>query len=160
MFKKKYGLTVSVKWLPAEKPSVTQLLASESPANGSRQSPVSLPQQTSTLYNSPGFCRAVGGPGAPQQPHGRSTATSPMMLLSNMCQAAGFGEPRYEISFHKTGPDGYLHFTYKVFVLGINMSFPGVIKISPAAAVISSMEEAWGVVAQHVLNTMLAGLHS
>lgn len=136
------------------KPSKTQLLPSENRMNVSHQSHASVPQQTATLYNNPGFCRAVGGPSAPQQPRGFSTATSPMMLLSTMCQTAGFGQLQYEISYPNVGPDGYLYFTYKVFVLGINMSFPGMIKVLPGANVTSTMEEAWGVVAQHVLHRL------
>lgn len=76
-----------------------------------------------------------------------------MMLLNYMCQISGFGQPHYEISFRHAGPDGYLHFSYKVFILGINI-FEGVIMVLPGASVASTLEEAQGAVAQQVLRRL------
>lgn len=156
-FKKQYALTVSIYWLPAAKPSPNQLVPPQNLVNVSCQSSILLPRQTRMLSNSPGFCKAVGGPTAQQQPYRRSTtfclasAISPMMLLNNMCQTAGFGQPHYKISCSHAGPDGYLHFSYQVLILGINMSFEGVIKVLPGADVTSTLEEARGAVAQQVM---------
>lgn len=153
-FKKQYSLGVSINWLPSEKSCPNQLLL---PKDVFPKSSLWLPLQTPSLSNSPGFCRAVGGPTAPQQPYICPTtsslvsATSPMMLLNNMCQRAGFGKPHYEISCCHAGRDGYLHFSYEVFILGINRSFDGVVMILPGASATSTMQEARGAVAQQVL---------
>lgn len=73
-----------------------------------------------------------------------------MALLNYMCEISGFGQPQCEISCRNAGPDGYLHFSYKVFNLGINI-LEGVIMILPGASVASTMEEARGAVAQQVM---------
>lgn len=140
------------------KPRPHELLPPQNLVNVSCGSSVVLPHQTHTS-NSPGFCRAVGGPTAPQQPYGCSTtsslvsATSPVMLLNYMCKINGFGQPHCEISCHHAGPDGYLHFSYKVFNLGINI-LEGLIMILPGASVASTMEEARAAVAQQVLRRL------
>lgn len=152
-------MRVTINWLPAMKPRPHELLPPQNLVNVSCGSSVVLPHQTHTLSNSPGFCRAVGGPTAPQQPYGCSTtsslvsATSPVMLLNYMCKINGFGQPHCEISCHHAGPDGYLHFSYKVFNLGINI-LEGLIMILPGASVASTMEEARAAVAQQVLRRL------
>lgn len=120
-------------------------------------SSASLPHKTQKLSDSHGFCRAVGGPTAPQNPFGCSTtslcplgSSSPMMLLNYICKRSGFGQPRYEISCNHAGPDGYLNFSYKVCILGMN-TFEGVIMILPGDTVASTLEEARGAAAQEVL---------
>lgn len=133
-----------------------EMLPPQTLGNVSCGSSVLLPHQTHTLSNSSGFCGAVGGPTAPQQPYGCSTtsslvpATSLVALLNYMCEISGFGQPQCEISCRNAGPDGYLHFSYKVFNLGINI-LEGVIMILPGASVASTMEEARGAVAQQVM---------
>lgn len=75
-----------------------------------------------------------------------------MMVLRTMCEAAGFGPPHCEISCCHAGPDGFLYFTYKVCVSGMNVAFEGVIKILPGATVTTTLEEARWAAAQDVLN--------
>lgn len=141
------------------KPRPHELLHPQNLVNVSCGSSVLLPHQNPTMSNSPGFCRAVGGPTARQQPYGLSTtsslvsATSPMMLLNYMCQINGFGQPHCKIFCPHAGPDGYLHFCYKVLILGIN-TIEGVIMILPGASVASTIEEARGAVALQVLRRL------
>uniref|UniRef100_H3C5P2 RRM domain-containing protein n=1 Tax=Tetraodon nigroviridis TaxID=99883 RepID=H3C5P2_TETNG len=148
-FQKQYAMRVTIKWLPAVKPRSHNLLPP--------QNLVNVFCGSSELSNSPGFRRAVGGPTAAQ--HGCSTtsslmsATCPMMLLSYMCQINGFGQPHCEISCHHAEPDGYLHFSYKVFNLGRNI-LEGVIMILPGVSVASTVEEARRAVAQQVLRRL------
>ncbi|XP_003977108.3 dead end protein 1 isoform X1 [Takifugu rubripes] len=155
-FKNQYALRVSVSWFSSFKASPNLLLPPQNLVNVSCRSSVLLPRQTGTLFHSPSFCKAVGGPITPRPyecstPSSRASLPSPMMLLNNLCQTAGFGPPHYKISCSRAGPDGYLHFSYQVFILGINMSLEGVIMILPGANISSTMEEAREAVAQQVL---------
>lgn len=172
-FKNQYALRVSVSWFSSFKASQNRLLPPQNLVNVSCRSSVLLPRQTGTLSHSPSFCKAVGGPITPQQPYecstpsSRASLPSHMMLLNNLCQTAGFGRPQYKISCSRAGPDGYLHFSYQVFILGINMSLEGVVMILPGANISSTMEEAREAVAQQVLRKVFrrqvshwAGLHS
>lgn len=68
-----------------------------------------------------------------------------------MCEAAGFGQPQYEIKVSHTGPDGYLYFTYKVWIPGINMAFEGVDVILPRPTNITTIEEAKQAAAHQIL---------
>ncbi|CAF92275.1 unnamed protein product [Tetraodon nigroviridis] len=145
-FKKQYAIKVTINWLPAVNPTSHDVLPP--------QTLVNVFCGSSELSNSPGFCKAVGGPTAAQ--HGCSTtsslmsATSPTMLLDYLCRKNGFGRPHCEISCHHAEPDGYLHFSYKVFNRGMN-TLEGVIMILPGVTAASTMEEARRAVAQQVL---------
>lgn len=142
-------MRVKINWLPAANPRSHKLLPAQNLAN--------VFCGTSELSKSSGFCKEVGGPTAAQ--HGLSTtssfvsATSPMMLLNYMCQINGFGQPQCEISCHHAEPDGYLHFSYKVFNVGLNI-LEGVIMILPGVSVASTVEEARRAVAQQVLRKL------
>lgn len=157
-FKKQYGLRVTISWLPWVKARPHESLPPQDLVKVSCGSSALLPYKTQMLSSSHGFCRAVGGPTAPQSPYGCSTtslcplgsSSSPMMLLNSICKRSGFGQPHYEISCNHAGSDGYLHFSYKVCILGMN-TFKGVIMILPGDNVASTLEEARGVAAQQVL---------
>lgn len=125
--------------------------------------PSDLPPHLARPTSSPrGFCRAVGGPAAPQHPpkhsitsspfkRGEVSVASPVILLHWMCEAAGFGQPQYEINISHTGPDGYLYFTYKVWIPGINMAFEGVDVILPRPTNVTTIEEAKQAAANQIL---------
>lgn len=176
VFKKQFALTISIKWHSTVKPSSD---GAPPPVNSKypmlpilKQSrrilnfpqPSSLPPHLARPPSSPpGFCRAVGGPAAPQHPPKCSTTpspfqrrevsvASPVVLLHRMCEAAGFGQPQYEIKVSHTGPDGYLYFAYKVWIPGINMAFEGVDVILPRPTNITTIEEAKQAAAHQILH--------
>lgn len=74
-----------------------------------------------------------------------------MMLLHKMFEAAGFGQPRYDIYCSHAGPDGFLYFTYKVCIPGISSAFEGVVMILPGPTPSTTMEEAQRAAAQQIL---------
>lgn len=154
-FKKQFAWEVTISWLPMVKPRPHVLLPPQNLGNVSCWSSVWLPPHM--LADSPGFCRAVGGPTASSQPYRGSTtttslvsATSPMAVLNYMCEINGLGQPQIEITCRHAGPDGYLHFSYKVFNFGINI-LEGVVRILPGASIASTMEESRGAVAEQVM---------
>lgn len=156
VLKKQYALRVTINWLQAVKPMPHELLPPQNIESVSCGSSILPSNQTHMSFNSTGFCRAVGGPTASQQFYGCSTtsslmpATSSVILLNYMCQISGFGQPHYEIFCHRAGPDGYLHFSYKVLIPERDI-FEGMIMILPGTSVTSTMEEAREAVAQQVL---------
>ncbi|XP_038550452.1 dead end protein 1-like, partial [Micropterus salmoides] len=168
-FKKQFALTISVKWQSTLKPSPEEPLPPKKPSEGFLPSPVKPPRH---ILNSPrpsvlpprlarppsvppGFCRAVGGPTAPQHPPpSRSSTTSyssPVMLLHKMCEATGVGQPLYDMYYSHAGPDGFLYFTYKVCIPGITTAFKGLVMILPGSTAATTLEEAQRAAAQQVL---------
>ncbi|XP_051277217.1 dead end protein 1 isoform X1 [Dicentrarchus labrax] len=175
-FKKQFALSVSIKWQSTVKPSQDEPL--QKPSKGLLPSPLKPPQHILSSPRPsvlpprlarqpsipPGFCRAVGGPTAPQhlpspcsssssQGHLASTV-SPVMLLRKMCEATGAGQPLYEIHYSHAGPDGFLYFTYKVCIPGITMAFKGLVMILPGPTATSMLEEAQRAAAQQVLQRL------
>ncbi|KAM8732895.1 dead end protein 1 isoform 2-T2 [Acanthopagrus schlegelii] len=77
-FKRKFSLTISIKWLSAMKPSPDETLPALVPSSGLLPSPIKPPRHLNSPQPSllplcqarrpstpPGFCRAVGGPTVP-----------------------------------------------------------------------------------------------
>uniref|UniRef100_A0AAZ1XBJ9 RRM domain-containing protein n=1 Tax=Oreochromis aureus TaxID=47969 RepID=A0AAZ1XBJ9_OREAU len=177
-FKKQFAMCVSVKWQPTEKPNPDEprcpqkraksLLPSHlGPLHHSSPQPSGPPSFLTLPASIPaGFCRAVGGPTAPQLPHptcsfpNSSTqghlvfAASPVMLLSKLCERAGVGQPFYEVQYSHAGPDGFLYFSYKVQICGITAAFKGLVMILPGPNASTMLEEAQKAVAQQVLQKM------
>lgn len=109
----------------------------------------------------PAFCKAVGGPLVLPQ-HRQPThcspsrgelvsAMSPVMLLRKMCEVTGYGRPVYEMHYSHTGSDGFLHFSYKVYIPGTTTTFKGLVMILPEPNASSMLEEAEKAAAQRVL---------
>ncbi|CAI5682167.1 unnamed protein product [Oreochromis niloticus] len=177
-FKKQFAMCVSVKWQPTEKPNPDEprcpqkraksLLPSHlGPLHHSSPQPSGPPSFLTLPTSIPaGFCRAVGGPTAPQLAHptcsfpNSSTqghlvfAASPVMLLSKLCERAGVGQPFYEVQYSHAGPDGFLYFSYKVQIRGITAAFKGLVMILPGPNASTMLEEAQKAVAQQVLQKM------
>lgn len=159
-FKKQFMLNISIKWQSTVKPSPDE---PQNPSKG--HLPPTLNSQFRPPFIPPGFCRAVGGPTASQHPPSCSTTSSPsqghvvsavssaspMMLLHKMFEAAGFGQPRYDIYCSHAGPDGFLYFTYKVCIPGLSSAFEGVVMILPGPTPSTTMEEAQRAAAQQIL---------
>nr|XP_046261785.1 dead end protein 1 isoform X2 [Scatophagus argus] len=180
-FKKHFALTVSIKWQSAVKWSPDEPTAPQKPSKGHLPSPVKPPRHTlnstqPSVLDCPqsvlsGFCRAVGGPTAPQHPPPSSCSTSssssssshlghlvsavsstcPMMLLRKMCEAARLGQPLYEMHYSHAGPDGFLYVTYKMCIPGMSMAFEGVVMVLPGPTATATLEEARRAAAQQVL---------
>ncbi|XP_004566657.3 dead end protein 1 [Maylandia zebra] len=177
-FKKQFAMCVSVQWQPTEKPNPDEsrcpqkraksLLPSHlGPLHHSSPQPSGPPSFLTLPASIPaGFCRAVGGPTAPQLPHPTCSfpdsstqghlvfAVSPVMLLSKLCETAGVGQPFYEVQYSHAGPDGFLYFSYKVQILGITATFKGLVMILPGPNASTMLEEAQKAVAQQVLQKM------
>ncbi|XP_044061734.1 dead end protein 1 [Siniperca chuatsi] len=180
-FKKQFALTISIKWQSTVRPSPDEPLPPKKPSKILLPSPLKLPRH---ILNSPqpfvlpprlarppsvppGFCRAVGGPTAPQHPpppssstissssqgHPVSTASSasPVRLLRKMCEAIRVGQPLYEMHYSHAGPDGFLYFTYNVCIPGITTAFKGLVMILPGPTDTTMLEEAQRAAAQQVL---------
>nr|WKN12637.1 dead end protein [Pterophyllum scalare] len=176
-FKKQFAMTVSVKWQSTEKPNPEEPRYPQKPAKSLVPSPLRPPRYTK---NSPqpsalppglalplsipsAFCKAVGGPTAPQLPHPKCASTSsstqgllgfaasPLMLLRKLCEVMGFGQPFYEMWYSHAGPDGFLYFSYRVQIPGIAAAFKGLVMILPGPSASTMVEEAQKAAAQQVL---------
>ncbi|XP_044220413.1 dead end protein 1 [Thunnus albacares] len=178
VFKKQFALSISVKWQSSVKlspddpqqPSKSLLPSPLKPPRHILNSPqpsVLPPRLVRPPSMPPGFCRAVGGPTAPQHPHPHPPCSStyqehlsaafsgsPVMLLHKMCEATGVGQPLYEIYYSHTGPDGFLCFTFKVCIPGITMAFKGLVMILPGPTATNMLEEAQQAAAQQVLQSV------
>lgn len=167
-FKKQFGLTVSIKWQSSPKPSSDETLPPQMLLKGlsNPPQPFTLPPHLNRPPSTPpGFCRAVGGPASPQPPI-RSSATSsalqthemsalslatPVVLLHKMSEAAGLGQPLYEMFCIHGGTDGFIYFTYKVCIPGINSSLEGVVRVLPGPSPAATLEEARRTAAEQIL---------
>uniref|UniRef100_A0A671VCF8 RRM domain-containing protein n=1 Tax=Sparus aurata TaxID=8175 RepID=A0A671VCF8_SPAAU len=173
-FKRKFSLTISIKWHSATKPSSDEPLPALTPSSGLLPSPIKPPRH---LLNSPqpsilppplarrpstppGFCRAVGGPIVPRYPPSPSSFTTsssfssqvspgssafPMWLLCEISEAT-------EIHYSHAGPDGFLYYSYRVCIPGITMAFEGEVMILPGPDETTLMKEAQQAAAQQVLH--------
>lgn len=167
-FKKQFGLTVSIKWQSLPKPSSDEPFPPQLLLKGLFNPPQPfplLPHLNRPPPTPPGFCRAVGGPAKPQPPvcssatssalhmHEMSASSSatPMMLLHKMSEAAGLGQPLYEMFCSHGGTDGFIYFTYKVCIPGINSSLEGVVRVLPGPTPAATLEEARRTTAEQIL---------
>ncbi|KAM9356789.1 dead end protein 1 [Symphorus nematophorus] len=179
-FKKQFSLSISIKWHSAVKLSSDKLLPPQKPSKSLLPSPLKPPRHILRSPQPsvppprlarppsvpPGFCKAVGGPAAPQPPpppgisssssscsHGHTASSaSPVVLLRRMCEASRVGQPLYEMYYSHTGPDGFVYFTYKVCIPGLPMAFEGVVMILPGPNSSTMQEEAQRAAAQQVLH--------
>ncbi|XP_026213676.1 dead end protein 1 [Anabas testudineus] len=174
-FKKQFALTISVKWHSTVKVSL------EEPATPQKSSKsLFLPSTLKPLHHLPNypqpsvlvpsptrfasvsqrFCRAVGTPIANQHPrcssasstqgHGLSAA-SPVILLSQLCEATGFGQPLYEMYYSHGGPDGLIYVTYSVCIPGITAPFKGLVTVLLGPSMDTMLEAARQAAAKKVL---------
>uniref|UniRef100_A0A3B5BNY9 Dead end protein 1-like n=1 Tax=Stegastes partitus TaxID=144197 RepID=A0A3B5BNY9_9TELE len=184
-FKKQFALTVSIKWQFAERSNPDEPPSPQKHPKGLLQSPMKPPRYAKSSHQlsvlpprlafthstPPDFCRAVGGPTAPQQLHPPCSsltsssfssssfssqghvvfAGSPVMLLRKVCEAAGVGQPLYELQYSHAGPDGFLYFAYKVHIPRITVVFKGLVPVLPGPNAGATQEEAERVTAQQVL---------
>ncbi|XP_077374914.1 dead end protein 1 [Festucalex cinctus] len=168
-FQKSFGLRISVEWMHPMKPSkdesrlpqksksllaptpklpypganVSQILAQPSPG----------PEQRS--FFSADFCRAVGGPvsrkpASDQCLSPAALSPSPVTELQKNCALAGIAMPRFEFFHSCVMPDGFLHLTFHVSILGLGV-FPGQVRILPGPSATTTLERARDAAAQHVL---------
>lgn len=165
-FKKRFSLEVSIKWEPGESPSPNQTCprvpkillqpcfipcgpaVSHTPAL-TQLLPVHPPV-------SQGFCRAVGEPtcyslSSPHSQQHMSCTASPVMVLRKVCEANGFGQPFYDLHYSLARPDGFVKFTYKVLIPGINTTFRGKVIVLPGPSIGVMLEEAQRAAAQQLL---------
>ncbi|KAM4555065.1 dead end protein 1 [Odontesthes bonariensis] len=161
-FKKQFSLNVFIKWLSAEKTNPEELLCPPKSLKHPGQPSALPPRLARSASVPPGFCRAVGGPTAPKPPppvcsssQGHlAHAASPVMALSKTSEAAGFGQPHYELYYSHTGPDGFLHFTYGVYIPGTAATFRGSVRILPGPNSSSMLKEAERAAALQVLRSV------
>ncbi|XP_071776175.1 dead end protein 1 [Centroberyx gerrardi] len=179
-FKRRFALTVSIKWQLSVKPSKEDPASPQRPPKSLLPSPVKPPRrppnapQPSVLpprlvqppSAPPGFCRAVGGPTAPQPPHPPCSSSSPqgplitveptssVLLLHKVCEVFGCGQPLYELHYSHAGSDGFLYFNYRVRVPGVIVPFTGLVTILPGPTDATLQEEARRAAAQQVLQAI------
>lgn len=171
-FKKQFGLTVSIKWHSLPKPSSDEMLPPQ-PLLKDLFTPPPQPFTLSRHRNRPpstppGFCRAVGGPASPEAPICSSATSSALQkhemsalssatstaLLHKMSEAAGLGQPLYEMLCSHGGTDGFIYFTYKVCIPGVNSSLEGVVRVLPGPSPTATLEEAQRTAAEQILLRM------
>ncbi|XP_030595669.1 dead end protein 1-like isoform X1 [Archocentrus centrarchus] len=174
-FKKQFAMAVSVKWHSTEKLNPAEPRCPQKPAKSLLPSPQRPPRYTKNppqpsapppglplpLSIPSAFCKAVGGPTAPQLPHPKPCPTSfftegllgasPVMLLQKLCEVMGFGQPFYDMQYNHTGPDGFLYFSYKVQIPGITAVFKGLVLIAPGSSARTMVGEAQKAAAQQIL---------
>ncbi|XP_061835598.1 dead end protein 1 [Nerophis lumbriciformis] len=105
------------------------------------------------------FCRAVGAPidrKSERVKHVPILPASPLMLL----QKLHFGRPHFEFQCSHAGPDGFIHFTYKVCLSGVGFIFSGRLAILAGPTAATTLEVAKEAAALQVLKAMQsAGFH-
>ncbi|XP_054879311.1 dead end protein 1 [Poeciliopsis prolifica] len=169
-FKKRFSLEISIKWEPGENLSSSQTCSL--PAPKILLQPCFVPCSQAVSHPSappvsPGFCRAVGEPVSPLHSHvcyplptshhpqrHMVCASSPVMLLREVCEANGFGQPFYELHYSLARADGFVKFTYKVLIPGISSAFRGKVMVLPGPNVRVMLEEAQRAAAQQLLQKM------
>ncbi|KAM6952076.1 dead end protein 1 [Lycodopsis pacificus] len=174
-FKKQFALNTSIKWQTVVKPSLDEQLSPHKPSKSLLPPALKPPRHipSSPLTSAPpprmvrppsvplGFCRSVGGPTVSQHPPPlRSSPSSSQghlvstALLHQLCEANGGGQPLYEMYCSHAVPDGFLYFTYKVYIPGITTAFKGLVMVLPGPTAIATLEEARRAAAQQVLQRL------
>lgn len=72
-------------------------------------------------------------------------------MLQRLCELHAGGPPLYELKYSHAGPNGYLYFTYRVFIPGVALPFTGLVMTLPGPTVAAVQEEARQAAAEHVL---------
>ncbi|XP_071402823.1 dead end protein 1, partial [Centroberyx affinis] len=179
-FRKRFALTVSIKWQSLVKPSKEDPASPQRPPRSLLPSPVKPPRRPPNAPQPsippprlvrppsvpPGFCRAVGGPTAPrrarppcsssslQGPLVAVEPTSSVLLLHKVCEVFGGGQPLYELHYSHAGSDGFLYFNYRVRVPGAMAPFTGLVTTLPGPTTAIMLEEARRAAAQQVLQAI------
>ncbi|XP_010900699.3 dead end protein 1 [Esox lucius] len=169
-FKKRFGLSVTVKWLSSAK-----LLHGEPPRPPKAPSSPLKPHRRAYLdavqpspepplapQPPPPFSRAVGGassvagPAAPVSPGApfRLPPVDEVTLLQGVCEVYGRGEPLYHLQYLCTGADGFLYFSYQVYVPGLATPFTGTVQTLPGPNPVAVEREAQKATAQQVLGAL------
>ncbi|XP_072529664.1 dead end protein 1 [Salminus brasiliensis] len=108
------------------------------------------------------FSRAVGGP-APHVRNGMVPLTTRRPNLSShdavsqlqwLCELHGLGVPLYDVRYHHTGPDGFLHFNYRVIIPRLPIPLCGAVQVLPGPSITSMEEEVHRATAEQVIKTM------
>ncbi|XP_068181205.1 dead end protein 1 [Antennarius striatus] len=157
-FKKQFSLTVSVRWhsllkLGGEEPRPPQKPSKDlppSPLKPLRHVPscVPPPRLARPASTPPPFCRAVGGPAVPNSPPGLSGSSSTPL---EVCEVSGLGRLPYELLYSHTGPDGFLHFTYRMCVPGGPEACEGTVTVLPGPDALTTLHEARQAAARQIL---------
>ncbi|XP_066523014.1 dead end protein 1 [Hoplias malabaricus] len=101
-----------------------------------------LPHPSPSPQNTQLFSRAVGGP-APQTGKWNVPLTTKSDDLRShdavgqlqwLCEMHGIGVPFYDVRYHHTGKDGFLHFTYRVVFPRLLAPLCGAIQILPSSS--------------------------
>ncbi|XP_023845712.1 dead end protein 1 isoform X1 [Salvelinus sp. IW2-2015] len=166
-FKKRFGLAITLKWQSSSRPK------HEEPPRPSKTPPSSPPKPPRRSLDSPrpplrlaqrqlpAFSRAVRAPSpmvhaAPESSRG-ATMVPPVdaaALLQGVCEVYGQGKPLYDLQYHNMGPDGFLCFSYRVYVPGLATPFTGMVQTLPGPTPGATQEEARRATAQQVLSTL------
>ncbi|KAG9281250.1 dead end protein 1-like [Astyanax mexicanus] len=108
------------------------------------------------------FPQAVGSPG-PQVRNGMAPVTAVRPPLSShdavsqlkwLCELYGIGVPLYDVRYHHTGPDGFLHFNYRVIIPQLPIPLCGSVQVLPGPSISSMEEEVQRATAEQVIKTM------
>ncbi|KAK6298908.1 hypothetical protein J4Q44_G00304180 [Coregonus suidteri] len=171
-FQKRFGLAITLKWQSSARPKHDEPPRSpktppSSPPKPPRRSlldshrPPLLPPRLAQRQL-PAFSRAVGAPSpmvhaAPGSPRGASSMLPPVdaaALLQCVCEVYGQGKPLYDLQYRHMGPDGFLCFSYRVYVPGLATPFTGMVQTLPGPNPGAIQEEARRATAQQVLSAL------
>ncbi|XP_030621339.1 dead end protein 1, partial [Chanos chanos] len=172
-FKTNFGIAINVKWFPPKPRHVKDGHEERSVVIPSV--PRALPNPHSNFFHHgpqmrssscpssppPGFSRAVGGPAQllrdqALSPHLRAgdVPCDALSFLWLVCDLMKLGVPTYDIQHHYTGPDGFIHFSYRVTIPAIPLPFCGAVQILPGASVGAMEREVRQTTAKQVLKAL------
>nr|AQY10189.1 dead end [Colossoma macropomum] len=196
-FKKRFGVSISVRWMPDSSKFRQQEHAEEislAPPGLKHLAKLSAPPPRFPItrpthlrnYRDPlppplpslppppaappsppppptqGFSRAVGGPA----PHVRNgmvplitrrpdlMSHDSVVQLQWLCELHGLGVPLYDVRYHHTSPDGFLHFNYRVIIPRLPVPLSGVVQILPGISANTMEDEVHRAVAEQAIKVM------
>ncbi|KAL7858536.1 hypothetical protein AOLI_G00186380 [Acnodon oligacanthus] len=108
------------------------------------------------------FSRAVGGP-APHVGNGMVPLVTRRPDLRShdsvgqlqwLCELHGLGVPLYDVRYHHTSPDGFLHFNYRVIIPRLPVVLSGAVQILPGISTYIMEDEVHRAVAEQAIKVM------
>ncbi|KAL7868301.1 hypothetical protein SRHO_G00096850 [Serrasalmus rhombeus] len=109
-----------------------------------------------------GFSRAVGGPAhhvenrmvpfVTRRPDLRSHDS--VGQLRWLCELHNLGVPLYDVRYHHTSPDGFLHFNYRIIIPRLPVPLSGAVQILPGISTNIMEDEVRRAVAEQAIKVM------
>ncbi|KAG9346699.1 hypothetical protein JZ751_007012, partial [Albula glossodonta] len=169
-FKKKFGITISVKWFKTRQDEEDEGEVSPSPKSFPKlpPKPCSLPRcrpldhdQLPPAENlltllSPCLSSVIGCSASSSQLDTLALPDARALLL-RVCELFKVGPPLYDLQYLHTEPNGFLYFAYRVGIPGLPFPFTGMAQILPGTSITMLREEVQQTAAKHVLKATGSG---